>query len=1415
VVRDVKLLPQKAAARPAKINDNVHEDTAVRTGIESRAELTFTDQTLTRLGANTIFSFSKGTRDMELSGGAMLLRVPKNAGGAQINTAAVTAAITGTTVMLEYHRDAYIKFIVLEGTGRMFLKGHLGQSVLVHAGQMLIVRPDATSLPDPVDIDLDRLISTSLLITGFPPLASWDLLLREINLQTQRKSAGDLIDTNLVIFGRGNGVTLLDPTQADTIDQALNQRPPTQPAPPGDTEQPPSKFGALAVIPAPTPYQITSATTIQTDPVITTNGASGFGKIYRGPGSEDGALSHYLLGLTSSFDTNIGLDTFFATRGEIAAFKFEGLQLQGNPTLDFGAGGPSNLALVSTSTITSGGPGGVLTFTGIDSLLLATVSGSITLGPEISFSGIPSLFIYARGLNSDLNMGAAVTGTDDLLLVAQRNILLTSSLTDSLSLSLIAGGNITILNGTTLSAEVLDVAAGGNLEINGGSSLIAGMITLSAQNELSLDGVTLTASTLNMSSAGDLNIALTSGVTINAPAITISADGAIDLGSAATLMSDASGLSSGGSILLQSDLTAGSGITIASGARLLSLADAGVAGGSISLSTAGADIVIHGGIFEANLGTISIVQTGAPNATSLVAIDNARFTAETLAISSLNDLEIGQSGLVTFDAASISLFAAHDLDLNASFLDAPVSTSNGSVTITAEKAITASSLIIDRLHTGGTAASNVTVTAGTDLTVNGSVAIQTASGNILLSTTLGDLAVTGPGNGLSLTISNSGHTIASGGNLTLDIGGDLTLPDDGALTLQILNNNGGRLINGGNITLTTLGDLTAGFLIALLNNQNGGSIAGNAAINLSAVNLSADSLSLSIDNSGGSIAGSSIISLALSGAFTTHGDADFLILGSPETTPNARLTVSAKSINIGGALTASISDGNGSVFGTQNLSITSTGNITVGSNIFVGGSLTAGGSIVAPGDIIVSGPLTAAGNITSSKGGVLAPTISAGGALFATSLNCTVAQVGSNLTIDNSIHSPEFVLADTLTAGGTLSLINVLGIQPLNSSSDGTIGFTPADFSLSVASIATTGPSFPYLTSNGSDATPAVGYDNPGNGGRVTLNINGTGLTIGRIGALTKIQANGGTFAANSTLGGNGGTIDITAQGNVTLKPGGTLKATSGAIPAEGPATLGNGGTVSLTSNTGAVIVNSTVKVSSNDRSTGSARRSAKGGNINLTSHRSAPAGERGLAIYVPDSGQLLSLLNAAAPGPGGKITILADGANSDVNIEGRVEATRGTIDIRHTAEGGHVAIGEADLSSTNLRADIIKAGAFGANGQLIIGQGALTADTQLKLYAPGSHGEINFVANVTLTSNSSAILAGDTITIQPHRVVTIAGKGGPASVFTNNANYSGFGGTNDKNGTFGGHGAFNPQPLANAPPFDSSGANLRLPPGG
>ena len=140
--------------------------------------------------------------------------------GAQIKTAAVTAAITGTTIMLEYHPDAYIKFIILEGTGRIFRNDRVGESVLVHAGQMLIVNPKGKTLPDPVDVDLDRLRKTSALLSrDFAPLPSEISSRRRSRCRSRKKAENALLDTNLVIFGGGTAVSLIEATA--TIDQRI------------------------------------------------------------------------------------------------------------------------------------------------------------------------------------------------------------------------------------------------------------------------------------------------------------------------------------------------------------------------------------------------------------------------------------------------------------------------------------------------------------------------------------------------------------------------------------------------------------------------------------------------------------------------------------------------------------------------------------------------------------------------------------------------------------------------------------------------------------------------------------------------------------------------------------------------------------------------------------------------------------------------------------------------------------------------------------------------------------------------------------------------------------------------------------------------------------------------------------------
>ncbi|MBA3608835.1 MAG: hypothetical protein H0W43_10075, partial [Chthoniobacterales bacterium] len=104
-----------------------------------------------------------------------------------------------------------------------------------------------------------------------------------------------------------------------------------------------------------------------------------------------------------------------------------------------------------------------------------------------------------------------------------------------------------------------------------------------------------------------------------------------------------------------------------------------------------------------------------------------------------------------------------------------------------------------------------------------------------------------------------------------------------------------------------------------------------------------------------------------------------------------------------------------------------------------------------------------------------------------------------------------------------------------------------------------------------------------------------------------------------------------------------------------------------------------------------------------------------------------------------------------------------------------------------------------------------LSADTTLKLYAPGSNGLIEFISNVTLGGNSAKIIAAETVTIFDGVVVTIGGQL-PADVYTGfeggevpKANYTGFGGNGSTTGTFAGAGANNPQPIEDAPPFDEA----------
>lgn len=364
VVNDVKTLPDQQQPQAAKVGDVIAGRTAVTTGAQSRAELRFQDNTLTRLGSNSVFNMEQGTRNVDLKQGVMLMQVPKQMGGAKIRTAAVTAAVTGTTVMIEYQPDGYVKMIVLEGEMDVFLNDQPSTFRTLKPGDMVIMKPNATFIPEPVQVDLERLKKTSKLTNDeeFGDLGNQNELNQADQQQAEQKNDGELIETALVIPGRGTEVVVDVDQLARVIGNiSVNPVTATPPAATPDVTPPgtlPGKFGkpgtlggGLAVI--------DSSTEVVTDPTIKTrfNGtvATGQGKVYR-PGT-DGGVGSYLFNQTTNrtdaadLGTVPNVDRELRKLGSFGAFKFEDLRIVDRPEVNT-VNGPVNLMLASTTDIT-------------------------------------------------------------------------------------------------------------------------------------------------------------------------------------------------------------------------------------------------------------------------------------------------------------------------------------------------------------------------------------------------------------------------------------------------------------------------------------------------------------------------------------------------------------------------------------------------------------------------------------------------------------------------------------------------------------------------------------------------------------------------------------------------------------------------------------------------------------------------------------------------------------------------------------------------------------------------------------------------------------------------------------------------------------------------------------------------------
>jgi hypothetical protein len=1089
----------------------------------------------------------------------------------------------------------------------------------------------------------------------------------------------------------------------------------------------PSKFGTPPPILTSVPYPIDNGTAIQTDPAITRAGITDFGKIYR-DAAQDGPFSTWAFTATSPFDTSAGINLLYGPNIPVAAFKFVALQLAGNPTISTANGGAPNLALISVGPITSAPAGNtVFTFNGLQSVLLATQNASIDLS-GISFQNIPQLFFYARGATSNLTLGSAILNVASLRLMAENNIQINAA--ESLSNG---------VNGGTLRG-----IAGGSLTVNAPIDTPTGFVPSSPATFAGAGG-TVSLSALG----GTLSVASRIQVSSN---------------DAAVVLSQVHRSASGGAIGLDSGLTTGTGITLSSSASLLSILDpkAPGPGGSITLTTPGSNIIGNGATIQADRGTITIAHTAAPSAgTALITLDGGTISSETLLVSSRGNLLLGTTTPVNFSAVTLSFLATRDITWGGGLLTAKATASTGNVIVQSGNDLTVTNpFSIQRFNGGITDGLNIDVLAGRNFQANSGFSLYTEGGGLTTggNITLRSGATMTAGGAVLLQTGPSTANQASGSNITISAGGSITAAD---LLAPVLIGAGRSLSNGGNITMSAIGNYLAtlgdgGLTLEVINSQPGIiGTGGNISLTLEG-NLTtgpAGALNLVINNSnGGRIQTGGNINATISTGLT----ADFVNVQIDNRFNGFIGTGAGMTFNVGGTLTAK-SDANfeilnsmpgtpGGTIGSDAFIKVTLANTNIGNNLNafidnsdgaiggVGGIVTLqiNGTLAVNGRINVFGTLNSTGTITAGQLSVTnanAPAISVGGG------GITRFTFPNNLTV-NPLHT---ITTNALT-------------------STGGINFNGPDF----------------------DTPPGFG---PFDGGQLTINV--PSLTFG-FSAADNIQGpvtfDGGS-SPTAAPSGSGGSFTVNATGAITV--GSPIEATTGNRPSASEPS-GAGGTVNLNSTGGTIGVSSAITVSSATKAGGaSGRKSASGGNINLKSDNPT-----GVAIDVANTGQLLALLDAAAPGPGGKITILATGANSRINVTGSnavpapdsIRADRGSIDIRHTGAAGAIT-----LTNSNISADIVKVGALGANGNLTIGGGRINADTILKLYAIGSNGSVNFISNVTLSGNSMKIIAGNSVTINNNVVVAVANQ--PAEVYVldpTKANYSNFnGGNNSTNGVF------------------------------
>lgn len=750
------------------------------------------------------------------------------------------------------------------------------------------------------------------------------------------------------------------------------------------------------------------------------------------------------------------------------------------------------------------------------------------------------------------NIIAEVTGSGSLYLDDNRTAgtTLASVITQDGAIGITTAGPTLVTSAVSKTSSAnngISIATtSGDLSINTIDAKLAGDVTLQAAGSIkgALAGNLITGNSLTASAGGSIGSAAypgngTGGIALRTNLgalgnLSTAADGAVivinNVGTRA-LSANSGNIQQAGAhssvyLTTAGDLDASGGMSNSADNLLLS------SGGTLTLASAG---VQANGTLTLR-GTQDVVATGATPRT---------IAAKGTTVSFSSGAAGGDTSLVT-EASTVAASltgttTAADLTLtNTGALDASLSTANGDINATASGSLTASATA---------AGSNRSITLTSQ---HGDVEIDTvnagaASGTVVLSAAEGTLLGLGnslTANSLDLTSktgigTSASHVTTTARNLKANVlgSGDIYVDGSGALTL-------GRIATAdGNIGIGATGNLVSAVGLAAGNNGDVTLASGAGNVTVSHDIASTDVHDLSVSGAAIAMAAANTSgSQTYTGNVTLNGDLTGSAIGitGNATLAGGKRTLTANGANGGVALSGALNGG-----AQQAVIVADDGDVTLGGNASNLASLTITGNnidlrqVATTGAQQYNGATTLRGAYTTANG--------AFGVDGATTLASTVSvTTGSGAVAFTGAVSGANAL--TVTSSGTTTYGGAVDIASLNQAGTG-------GTAINGGSVTTSGTqTYVGHVTLGDDAvltgttvTLANGAD-----GAHALEIDGTALLTGAIGATTKLASL--TLDGAATL--NAGSIATTGnqryKGAVTLSGDHTLSATTGGVAFDG-----------------------------------------------------------------------------------------------------------------------------------------------------------------------------------------------------------------------------------------------------------------------